>query len=124
VDSVRDVLPFPTSDPYLAESANEVQDSVSQKNNHNFTTLEYGDPGNAVFYTDDDYAKYSRSWATTNDRTLRSEFYSALTGFGTTSGGKEPFDTVYDGGLIEHEAEFPIRILYNVKSRSKIADFN
>jgi len=121
-DNVRDVLPFPTSQPDTV-SYDSLLTIRAERNYMNVTDIEEGSNGNAIFdgprFIEESFAKAS---AASPQNIFTSEAYSSFNGYGTTQGDEDVKDTIFDntGSLIKPEAEYPMRIQYSLFSESEL----
>ncbi|MCS4039326.1 hypothetical protein [Salinibacter ruber] len=122
INAVRDVLPYPTTDPVIVPDNNALADSINARGGFNYHYTEGGANANFVGY-DSGYieATISQFSVGTNKGTRLSETYSAMSDMDEI-GDNRIADYVFndDNTLDKDEAALPFNFEYNSKAGSAL----
>jgi hypothetical protein len=122
LSTVRDVLPYPTSDPIILPDTDALVDSAEARNEFNYSYVESGSLLNNVFYDSGYIQSTSSSFdVSTSDGNRVSETYSATSDMDEL-GSNDINDYVFDdnGTLDKNEAALPLNFEYNSKAGSTL----
>ncbi|MCS4134683.1 hypothetical protein [Salinibacter ruber] len=122
LSTVRDVLPYPTSDPIILPDTDALVDSAEARNEFNYSYVESGSLLNNVFYDSGYIQSTSSSFdVSTSDGNRVSETYSATSEMDEL-GSNDINDYVFDdnGTLDKNEAALPLNFEYNSKAGSTL----